>query len=457
MPGQPGPWHGGAWHGTCSNRRLAEKDEAVDQAGMSLPTERRRSAIIAGVIGNVLEWYDFAVYGYFVPIISQLFFPARTPLVSLLLTFSVFGVGFVMRPVGSAVFGQYGDRHGRKKALSLVIFLMALSTFAVGLLPTYGSVGVLAPLLLVLARLLQGLSGGGEWGGAAAYLVEYAAPQRRGVTGSWQQVSVGSGFLLGSFMAASLGSLLTPAELLAWGWRIPFLLGVVVGGIGAFMRWRLDDTPKFNELAAHHDVARSPLTEALTTYRGPTALAFGITLHNTVAYYAVLIYMTSWLATAVKMPRATALWIGTICLVAFVAMVPFMGALSDRIGRRPLLIASCVGYVVCVYPGFLIASSGSVAGAFFVQLVLVTFLAMYAGPGPAVYCELFPTRVRYTALSIGYNIPVAIFGGFAPFIATWLIAATGSILAPAFYVIAASVVTLITLIWVKETAFEPLA
>ena len=418
---------------------------------------QRRNAILAGVIGNVLEWYDFAVYGYFVPVISQLFVPIQTPLVSLLLTFSVFGVGFVMRPVGSVVFGQYGDRHGRKRALSAVIFLMAASTFAVGLLPTYASIGVLAPLLLVVARLAQGLSGGGEWGGAAAYLVEYAAPGQRGLTGSWQQVSVGCGFLLGSLTAALLTTWIPAADMLAWGWRIPFLLGVLVGIVGAIMRWRLDDTPKFAELESQGHVAQSPLREAFTTFRKPTLIAFGITLHNTVGYYAVLIYLTTWLTNIVKMPRGTALWIGTACLLAFVVAVPFVGALSDRIGRRPLFIASCVGYIVLAYPLFLLASTGVPAYAFIAQLVLVLLLALYAGPGPAVYCELFPTQVRYTALSVGYNIPVAIFGGFAPFIATWLIQSTGNPLSPAFYVIAALLVTLVTMIWVKETAFEPLA
>ncbi len=425
--------------------------------GIGQSSSQRRTAILAGVIGNVLEWYDFAVYGYFVPVISQLFFPNQTPLVSLLLTFSVFGVGFVMRPVGSIVFGQYGDRHGRKRALSAVIFLMAVSTFAVGLLPTYASIGVLAPLLLVMARLAQGLSGGGEWGGAAAYLVEYALPGRRGLTGSLQQVSVGCGFLLGSLTAAVLTTWISPEDMLAWGWRIPFLLGVLVGIVGAIMRWRLDDTPKFAELASHGQIARSPLREAFTTFRKPTLIAFGITLHNTVGYYAVLIYLTTWLTNIVKMPRGTALWIGTTCLLAFVVAVPVMGALSDRIGRRPLFIASCVGYIVLAYPLFLLASTGVPAYAFMAQLILVLLLALYAGPGPAVYCELFPTRVRYTALSVGYNIPVAIFGGFAPFIATWLIHSTGNPLSPAFYVIAASLVTLITMTWVKETAFDPLA
>ena len=419
-------------------------------------TSQRRTAILAGVIGNVLEWYDFAVYGYFVPVISQLFFPNQTPLVSLLLTFSVFGVGFVMRPVGSVVFGQYGDRHGRKRALSAVIFLMAASTFMVGLLPTYASIGVLAPLLLVVARLAQGLSGGGEWGGAAAYLVEYALPGKRGLTGSWQQVSVGCGFLLGSLTAAVLTTWISPADMLAWGWRIPFLLGVLVGIVGAVMRWRLDDTPKFAELESQGKVAHSPLREAFTTFRKPTLIAFGITLHNTVGYYAVLIYLTTWLTNIVKMPRGTALWIGTACLLAFVVAVPVMGALSDRIGRRPLFIASCAGTIVLAYPLFLLASTGVPAYAFVAQLILVLLLALYAGPGPAVYCELFPTSIRYTALSVGYNIPVAIFGGFAPFIATWLIQSTGNPLSPAFYVIAASLGTLVTMAWVKETAFEPL-
>jgi MFS transporter, MHS family, proline/betaine transporter len=425
-------------------------------AGSEALTQKQRSAIIAGVIGNMLEWYDFGVYGYFVPVISKLFFPASTPIVSLLLTFSVFGVGFVMRPVGSIVFGHYGDRHGRKKALSAVILVMAVSTFVVGLLPTYDSVGVLAPLLLVLARLAQGLSGGGEWGGAAAYLVEFAPARRRGFIGSWQQFSVGAGFLLGSLTAALLTTSLSADDLSSWGWRVPFLLGVLVGGIGLYLRMQLDDTPKYTEMADHGEVSGLPIREALTTHLKPTLLAFGITLHNTVAYYAVLIYMTNWLTTAVKMPRSTALWIGTTCLCIFVVLVPLMGWISDRVGRKPMLITSCIGYIVLTYPVFYLASTGSVAYAFIGQALLVAFLAIYAGAGPAIYCELFPTRVRYTALSIGYNIPVAIFGGFAPFIATGLIQATGSILAPVYYVIAAAVATLFTMMFVKESAFSPL-
>ena len=417
---------------------------------------KSREAVLAGVIGNALEWYDFAVYGYFVSTISKLFFPSTDPIASLLATYLVFGVGFIMRPVGSILFGIYGDRYGRRKALSAVIFLMAFATLAIGLLPTYDQVGVAAPVLLVLARLVQGLSAGGEWGGSTAYIVEYAPEGRRGFIGSWQQFSVGSGFLLGSLSGTVLSFALSAEALTAWGWRVPFLLGIVVGAVGAYLRWRLPDTPKYTEIEKHHEVAHAPFKEAITKYPRETLTAFGITLHNTAAYYISLLYMTGYFVTVAKLPQPTAQLIGTICLAVFVVLIPFTGRLSDRVGRRPLLMASCIGYAVLSYPLFMLGSSGSAPLAFLAQFVMIFFQSLYAGPCPAAYAELFPTRVRYTALSIGYNIAVAIFGGFAPFIATWLIRETGNPLAPAFYVIAAAVITFVILTRIRETAFEPL-
>jgi MFS transporter, MHS family, proline/betaine transporter len=421
-----------------------------------VPATRGREAVIAGVIGNTLEWYDFAVYGYFVSTISKLFFPSSDPLASTLATYAVFGVGFVMRPVGSILFGIYGDRHGRRKALSAVIFLMAISTLAIGLLPTYDQAGFLAPILLVVARLVQGLSAGGEWGGSTAYIVEYAPEGRRGFIGSWQQFSVGGGFLLGSLSGTVLSFALSPEALTSWGWRVPFLLGVVLGGVGAYLRWRLADTPKYIEIEEHHAIAQSPLTETLRQYPRETLTAFGLTLHNTVAFYISLVYMTGYLINVGKLPQPTAQLIGTICLAVFVTMIPFAGMLSDRIGRRPQLMVSCIGFALLGYPFFLLGSSGRADLAFLAQFLMVAFLSLYAGCCPAAYAELFPTRVRYTALSIGYNIAVAIFGGFAPFIATWLIRETGNPLAPAFYVIAASIITFVILTRIRETAFSPL-
>ena len=430
----------------------------MSNATPAAPDVVRRRAIIAGVIGNVLEWYGFAVYGFFVPTISALFFPVSGALDRDLLTYAAFGIGFLMRPLGSIVFGVYGDRVGRRNALAAVIFLMAVATFLIGLLPTYETAGVLAPILLIAIRLLQGLSAGGEWGGSTPYIVEFAPKGRRGYLGSWQQVSVAGGLLLGSAIAKLLYSdlIITPAELLAWGWRIPFLLGILVGGVGVYLRWRIDDTPKFLEVEAKGELATAPLKEAFTTHRRATFNGFGITLHNTVAYYVVLTYMVQFLARIGKLPQADALTISTLGLIVFVLLIPLTGAVSDRLGRKPMLMGSCIGYILLIFPLMWLAANAGFAAALAAQLVLVLMLALYAGPGPATYAEIFPTKVRYTALSLGYNSAVGIFGGFAPFIATWLIDWTGYPLAPTFYVIAAATLTLLVLRPMKETAFMPL-
>jgi MFS family permease len=413
-------------------------------------------AITAGTIGNVLEWYDFGVYGYLVPTISALFFPSGDPTVSLLLTFAVFGVGFVMRPIGSIVFGIYGDRYGRRKALSAVIFVMALSTFAIGLLPTFAQVGIAAPILLLIVRLFQGLSTGGEFGGSSAYIVEYAPQHRRGFFGSFQLVGVASGFLLGSLTAALLNAALSPEDRLAWGWRLPFLFGISVGIIGAFMRWRLEDTPKFTEIEEQGTVATSPLAEALLRHPKETLLAFTSTLHNTVAYYIALIYMTSYMQTVGKLAQGTALWIATGSLAVMIVLLPGLGKLSDRVGRRPLMLFSCGAFIVLGYPFFLMASSGNLALTIFGQLLMMVCYAPYAATCASFLTEIIPTRVRYTSMSVGYNTAVAIFGGFAPFIATWLVKTTGLSYSPGFYLIGAALITGVAVLRTRETAFTPL-
>ena len=413
-------------------------------------------AITAGVIGNVLEWYDYGVYGYLVPIISQLFFPSGDPTVSLLSTFAVFGVGFVMRPVGSIVFGIYGDRHGRRRALSAVIFVMAASTFAMGLLPTYAQAGIFGPALMVIVRLFQGLSTGGEFGGSSAYIVEYAPQHRRGFFGAFQLVGVASGFLCGSLTAALLNSLLSKEDLAAWGWRLPFLFGLAVGIVGAYMRWKIDDTPIFTDIEEQGATAKAPFIEAITRHPKETLLAFTSTLHNTVAYYVALIYMTSYMINIGKLPQPTALWISTAGLAFLIVQLPFWGALSDRVGRRPLMIFSCAAFIVLGLPFFLLAASGSVALAILGVMLMMVCYAPYAATCASFLTEIIPTRVRYTSMSFGYNVAVAVFGGFAPFISTWLVRETGSPYSPAIYLIAASVITGIAVLRCHETAFEPL-
>jgi MFS transporter, MHS family, proline/betaine transporter len=414
----------------------------------------RRRAIGSAVICNVLEWYDFAIYAFLATVIAKKFFPSGDELSALLATFAVFGVGFVVRPLGGILIGRLGDRRGRKIALSLTIMLMALGTVMIGLLPSYESIGVGASVLLVVARLVQGFSAGGEWGSSTAFIVEWAPPKRRGLFGSLQQASVAGGFLLGSLTAASLSTWLSPAALEDWGWRLPFLFGGLLGPIGWYMRRRIEETPSFK--AAAHTRNESRADPASSGWR-LAGRAFGFTVLWTIAYYLFLSYMPTFLQKHAGLDRAQALWSNTLALLVLVAAVPAAGALSDRIGRRPLLLASCAAFLVLPYPLFaILLASPTLPTAIAVQVLFALSIALFSGPGPAAIAEIFPTRMRSTWMSIGYSLAVALFGGFAPYVATWLIARTGSPLAPTWYVIGAAIVSAITIAKLKETAHESL-
>jgi MHS family proline/betaine transporter-like MFS transporter len=414
----------------------------------------RRRAVGAAVIGNVLEWYDFAVYAFLATVLARKFFPGGDELSALLATFAVFGVGFVVRPLGGIIIGRLGDRRGRKYALLLTIVLMALGTVMIGVLPSYETIGVGASLLLVVARLLQGFSAGGEWGSSTAFIVEWAPPQRRGLVGSLQQASVAGGFLLGSLTAAALSTALSPAALEDWGWRVPFLLGGMLGPLGLYMRRNIEETPPFK--ATMQERAQPAAASAPHGWQ-LAARAFGFTVLWTISYYIFLSYMPTFLQQHAGLDRTHALWSSTLALVVLVAAVPAAGALSDRIGRKPLLLGSCAAFVLLPYPLFALLLSGpSLATVIGVQMLFALAIALFSGPGPAAIAEIFPTRMRSTWMSIGYSVAVALFGGFAPYVATWLIARTGSPLAPTGYVIGAAVISAITIATQRETAHEAL-
>ncbi len=411
-----------------------------------------RAPIVAGTIGNVVEWYDFAVYAYFASTIGGLFFPSGIPGRSLLLSFAVFGVGFFMRPLGGLFFGHYGDTRGRRNALAATIILMGISTFLIGVLPIYDDIGLLAPIALVVLRLLQGFSAGGEWAGVAAFLVEHAHPRRRGLTGSWQQVSVGAGFLAGSAVATVLTSTMQPEELLGWGWRLPFLFGLVVAAVGLYLRLGIEDTPRFVALERSGQVARAPVAEAFVHHRRQLLTVVGFTLSGTVAYYVFLVYFPTYASTVLGLPLRSASAINTIGLGLFLVLVPLVGALSDRIGRKPLLLAHAAGCAALAYPIFLMMDSArSFAAILAAQCVGIVLQALFSGPTPAAYAEMFPTRVRYTAISVPYNLAVAGFGGTAPFLATYLVSTTGSHLSFTLYLIAAAVVSFLVYLFLPET------
>jgi MFS transporter, MHS family, proline/betaine transporter len=415
-----------------------------------------KKAVTAGAIGNFVEWYDYSVYGFFATIIASQFFPSDDRVASLLATFAVFAVAFFMRPVGAFVFGHYGDTIGRRNTLAAAIILMGIATLMIGVLPSYAQIGVLAPILLVIARLLQGFSAGGEWSGSAAFMVEYAPENKRGLYGSWQQVSIVAGLLVGSAMGGLLGTVLSEDALNAWGWRIPFILGMVVALVGLYLRLRVEDTPAFRIIEEKEEITEAPVKESFTAHWRESLTAIGFTVAWTVAYYILLTYMPTYVSETLGIPLTQALLSNAIGLVVLMALIPFTAALSDRIGRKPLLIAFSALIALLTYPLFLLASTQVLAFIVLAQVLFGVIISLFSGPGPAALVEMFPTNVRYSALGVSYNIAVAAFGGTAPFIATYLISRTGSNFSPGFYLIAAAVVTLIVVSTMKETYREPL-
>jgi MHS family proline/betaine transporter-like MFS transporter len=420
----------------------------------SAQAAKAKVAVSAAVIGNVLEWYDFAVYGYMAGLIGQNFFPAKDEVTQLLAAFAVFGVGFLARPLGGIVIGRIGDVKGRKTALLITIFLMAAGTVLIGILPTYATIGILGPALVVFARLLQGFSAGGEWGGSTAFIVEWAGEGKRGFYGSFQQCSVSAGLLLGSGVAALVTTFVPSEAMQSWGWRIPFLLGGLLGPVGMYMRRNIDETPAFTR--AQQQPAKPAAGEVAPFWLA--ARAFGFTVLWTVSFYIFLSYMPTFTRTYLKLSSAGALWSNTVGLLVLMVAIPPMGLLSDRIGRKPLLLTCCAAFILLPYPVYTALLAGASFGAILlVQVVTGLVISLFSGPGPAAISEIFPTKTRSTWMSTGYALSVAIFGGFAPYIATWLIKATGSPIAPFYYVIASGVVTFAVIAGLKETAHAPLA
>jgi MFS transporter, MHS family, proline/betaine transporter len=411
-------------------------------------TDKSQRAIFAASIGNLLEWYDFGVYAYLASLIATKFFPSSDPTASLLAAFAAYGVGFLARPLGGVVIGRLGDTKGRKAALVLTIFLMAFGTVGLGLLPSYETIGIAAPILLVALRILQGIAAGGEWGTSTAFMIEWSPAGRRGFFGSFQQVSTAGGSLLGSAIAATLTSLLSSAAMLDWGWRVPFLLGAILLLVGVYLRQNVDETPSYE--ASRQATAQEPVVSGLPL----GALAFGFTIFWTVAYYTLLAWMPSFTQRFAGLAPSEALWSNTIGLVAMIIAVPIWGALSDKIGRRPLLMASAVSIGVLSWPLFsLMTKGGGLALVVPIQILFGILLALYSGAGPAAISEIFPTHLRSTWMSTGYSLAVAIFGGFAPFIATWLIQATGSPVSPTYlYLLPAAVISLVVIWKLRETS-----
>jgi MHS family alpha-ketoglutarate permease-like MFS transporter len=427
----------------------------VVRSAESLDQARRRS-IVVGAIGNFVEFYDWTIYAFMAPVFARQFFPSDDPTVSLLLAFSTFALGYVARPLGSLLFGAYSDRMGRRAAMTFAILGMALCSLIIGVCPTYAAIGVLAPIILVMARLLQGISAGGEAGSATTYLVEFARPGHRALAGSWQQVSTGLSTLSALGTSALLAASLSPELLAAWGWRVPFIIGAALGLVGLYLRLRAGETPVFKRDVEAAAERRPVLTSLVDAWRS-VLLVSAIALLPSIAYLTWQIYLPTYIATTTGMPRGAALNISIIGVVCFLLLIVPSAMLSDRIGRRPMMIAYSIGVLLWAYPTYvgIPTFANSYMGLVVITVVGNVILAAMAGSIVACMTEQFDTAIRASGNGLSYAIGIVVSGATFPPIVTAL-AGSQRYLSITLYVMAMAVISLVAYWIMPETRDKPL-
>jgi len=422
-----------------------------DKWGDEMNSTSRYRIVAAGIIGNVLEWYDFAIYGYFAAAIGRHFFPHQDPVAQLLSSFGVFAVGYLMRPVGGALIGHIGDRFGRRRALIFSVAAMAISTFLVALLPGYATIGLAAPVTLTLLRMVQGLSVGGEYTCSMVFLIEHAPQRRRGLMGSLAPCAASGGILLGSALGACFAAAMPTETLNAWGWRIPFLFGLVVGIAGYVLRRHMQET-----VVAERG-KRAPIFETLHDHWRVVLRIAGLSAFLSVSFYLSFVYLVSWLQIADRIAPARALEINSFSMVILLPVTIAGGWLSDRAGRRPILqLATVLGFATAL-PLWRLMHHPSAELALLGQLGMVLIVGLFNGALPAAIVEYAPPSVRCTAVALGYNVCLGVIGGLSPLAATWLVERTGDEIAPAFLIMATAVISFLVILRMSETRRGPFA
>lgn len=407
-----------------------------------------RKVVISGMIGNALEWYDYALYAQFAYIIGQHFFPDSEMRDTL--TFAVFAAGFIVRPLGGIIFGNIGDRFGRRIALVVGIITMAIPTAGIGLLPGYNTIGIAAPIILTIIRLIQGFSLGGEFSGCISYIVEHASLEQRGLAGSASFVSMCGGMLLGLLTAAGFSYFMSAEMLFEWGWRIPFIAGLFISSVGLYIRKNLAESPIYKKAKETGRLSRFPLRETLTKYPKELIVALGIYITVTAPFYTSTVFIGNFMQTLGYTNQQSTI-VSSIILIVMMIVLPISAYISDKIGRRPVLIWGIILLIVSVYPIFIALGSMNFALAIISQVIFAGIISIYMGPVPTILVEIFPTRVRFTGVALSYNLAAAIFGGTAPMVAMILTKVTGDNYAIAYYLIALALLSSIILKFYKET------
>ncbi len=412
-------------------------------------TPHRVRAIVGGTIGHAIEFYDFAVYGFLAVYIGHQFFPADNETASLLSSFAVFGLAFLARPIGGFIFGPLSDRIGRKRVLVIVLTMMSTCAVLIGLLPSFASIGIAAPTLLVLLRCLQGLSAGGEYASGSAFLLEYAAGGRRAFGMSWITFASAVGFSIGLLIVTVLTASIGVDGMNEWGWRLPFLLAAPLAIVALYIRARLEDTPEFTELVAEGRVEPHPVKKLFSRAR-PLWLIVGIGALHTGSFYTVFTYLPTYIGTVNEYGATFSLISTLIAAVAVMITLPTAAIIADKIGRRPILITGSVSFAILVFPVFFIMTLGNPFLTIIGQLLLGVSAAVYLAASAVSMPELFPVAIRGTGVAIGFNIPNALFGGSVPFIATFLIAQTGLITSPTWYLLALAAGAVVTALLLRR-------
>ncbi|GJF08853.1 MFS transporter [Mycolicibacterium cyprinidarum] len=436
---------------------MSSPDQPANAKVEEPPPGVLRKAIAASAIGNATEWFDYGLYAYGISYISAAIFPGDAQSATLL-ALMTFAVSFLVRPLGGFIWGPLGDRLGRRQVLAVTIVLMAGATFCVGLVPSYDTIGIWAPVLMVLLRMIQGFSTGGEYGGAATFMAEYSPPRRRGLLGSFLEFGTLAGFSLGALMMLGFSLVLTDDQMSTWGWRLPFLIAAPLGMVGIYLRLKLEETPVFKELEDSGKAEESigaGFKDLITRYWAPILKLGGLVVALNVVNYTLLSYMPTYLESAIGLSTNMSLMVPIIGMLAMMVFLPFAGHLSDRVGRKPLWWVSLIGLFIAVVPMFLLMSTG-VVGAIIGFAVLGLLYVPQLATISAMFPAMFPTQVRYAGFAIAYNVSTSIFGGTAPAVNEWLVTESGNNLWPAFYMMIAVVIGVIALATVPETARCPM-
>jgi MHS family proline/betaine transporter-like MFS transporter len=419
----------GFWRHHKEEQRLSLDDITVVDKSLL------KRAVGAMALGNAMEWFDFGVYSYIAVTLGKVFFPSASPAAQLIATFGTFAAAFLVRPVGGMVFGPLGDRIGRQRVLAMTMIMMALGTFAIGLIPSYTTIGIFAPVLLLVARLVQGFSTGGEYGGAATFIAEFSTDKRRGFMGSFLEFGTLIGYVLGAGTVAVLTATLSNDALLSWGWRVPFLIAGPLGLVGLYIRMKLEETPAFKKQAEEREaedkaLPKQSFRQLLAQQWQPLLLCVGLVLIFNVTDYMALSYLPSYLSATLHF--------------------------NETIGRKPVMLFGCVGLFALSVPALLLIRMGTVLPVFGGLMILGVLLSCFTGVMPSALPALFPTKIRYGALAIGFNISVSLFGGTTPLVTAWLVDHTGNLMMPAYYLMGASLIGIVSVLALRETARKPL-